>query len=885
MCRHLRAVPRIFLTVGCLWVLVASSFLGMTVAHREVFAEEPSAVALTGVLRVVPERISVSMDYPAHLVAVTESNGTATDVSRTSQLRVEIPIDLPIQWNATRQVLEIKQSAIDSANGPQLPISGQVTVRFGELSSTVDVQIGSLSSQSPVFPREITALMGKSGCNLGTCHGSLHGKGGFRLSLRGDDPLMDFATIVRGDAVRRIDPIAAGDSLLIKKPAGLTAHQGGIRFAKDSPEAILLKRWIEEGCRWNAVTDASPPATIDEHRPDETLTRLSVVPAETWAASSARDQQLVVIAEFADGTSRDVTDWSRFEPSEATGVSVSSSGLVHADRPIDTAVSIAYLNGRTAARLTFLPASSSTSATENTTRTVASPLDERIDEQLARMQLQAMPAASDSVFLRRVYLVTIGRLPTAEEARNYLNDATSDKRERLVDRLLNDRGYAVLWALRWSDLLRNEQKVMSPEGAAGWHRWMADQIANDRPLTEFAAELVSTVGSTYEHPPASFHRTHRDPETAAETIGQVFLGVRLQCARCHNHPFDVWKQDDYYGLAAYFTTIERKQVENSPKDQFDKHIISGDEIISLAGKAPTIMHPGRAEQFVPKPLGIPFVAQSERPPEPTTVKPLKSLSRWLTQDNRRFARNMANRIWYHVMGRGIVDPPDDFRDSNPASNPQLLEYLTDRLIAGGYSTRTLTREILLSQAFSRASAYHAGDEQSLNATAQFAGYPLHRMPAEILLDAVCDVTGVADDSVEKGIQPATTTAERRAVYRSEVPSRAGFLTAFGKPNRLLVCECERSSDTSLGQSLILVNGVETRDKLSAGDNQLARLLKMQNDPDRLMEELVLTALTRMPTAEERAKLRAYFDAAADRRAALEDILWALLNSKEFVLIQ
>ncbi|MCC6508994.1 MAG: DUF1553 domain-containing protein, partial [Pirellulaceae bacterium] len=331
--------------------------------------------------------------------------------------------------------------------------------------------------------------------------------------------------------------------------------------------------------------------------------------------------------------------------------------------------------------------------------------------------------------------------------------------------------------------------------------------------------------------------------------------------------------------SAYFTTLERKQLANDPKDKFDKHIISGDEIMSLKADARAeIWHPGRAAKVTPKPL-----TQASMNREETTKEgsPLEPLARWLTVDNRMFARNMANRIWYHYMGVGIVDPPDDFRESNPASNPELLEYLTDQLIGSGYSTRHVARLIVTSRAFRRQSASEPNDREPLGGARVFSGYPLRRMPAEVLYDAISDVTEVFSAQDDKG----SSTLPVRAVARVSVPTKAGFMTTFGKPGRLLVCECERSSEVSLGQSLVLVNGIETRDKLAKEDNCLSQLSAQDASIEQTLESLYLRTLGRPPRPEEVDRFKDYIASASSRRAALEDVLWALINSKEFPLIR
>jgi Protein of unknown function (DUF1553)/Protein of unknown function (DUF1549) len=818
---------------------------------------------------VYPEKWVVSQPYPAQFVAI-ERFADGSSLDRTA--------DAIVTFDESAGLKVENGCIFFNGSGPSKATIARVQV--GDRISTVTVEVGADSKvdTKPIlsFSREVMAVLGKSGCNLGTCHGNLHGKGGFRLSLRGDDPELDFQSIVRGNAGRRIDAFEADRSLLLQKPTGLVAHQGGVRFSIGSPEYQILKTWIESGATWNSHSSLPTP----EPQPTEMLTQLSVFPQQSMLGPASKRQQLVVIACFADGSRKDVTRWARFEPSLPTGISVDGMGLVVAEKALDASISVSYLSGRTAARVTFLD--------ESQPKWDESPapmaIDRLVENQLQRMRLQPATMAEDNVLLRRMYLVTVGRLPTAEEATGYLATQESDKRSRLIESLLNDAGYASLWAMRWSDLLRNEQKVMSPKGAESWHRWMTDQIRNDRPVNEFVAEMVRSIGSTYDNPPASFHRTHRDPETAAESIGQVFLGVRLQCARCHNHPFDKWRQDDYYGLAAYFTTLERKQVGNDPKDKFDKHIISGDEVVSLSKKKAKIWHPGRAADVVPKNLSVSYQRESvERvdQAENDEAGPLEQLADWLGNNNRMLARNMANRVWYHFMGRGIVDPPDDFRDSNPPSNPELLEFLTDELIRSGYSIRHLSRLVLQSRTFARAGI---DDLQltGLDSSAMFAGYSVRRMPAEVLLDALSDVTKVAkrlDDD------PAAETFQQRAVARSEVPTNANFLSTFGKPGRLLVCECERSNSVSLGQSLVLVNGSDMREKLAESKNRLSHLLNETQDLRHVVEQLYLTTLTRSPTAIEAEHMLDFLNKAENKRVALEDITWALINSQEFSVIR
>ncbi len=753
------------------------------------------------------------------------------------------------------------------------------------------IRVTSSPQSTPTFGREVSAVLSKSGCNLGTCHGNLHGKGGFRVSLRGDDPWVDFYAICHEANGRRVDRVEAIESLLLSKPSMQIAHQGGLRLPADSVGYQWIRRWIEGGAKWSDG-DPSPASMPDQELNEQQVDRLEVYPESAWVDSKTRDQNLVVIAVWKDGTRRDVTRWARLEPSAVSGVTIDDRGRVVTSGPVDLSIAISYLQARSASRMVFLGSSSIDAAASSivSREDRANRIDELVENRLSRMGIEPEPLVDDSTWMRRSSLVSIGRLPTANEVREWMADEEPQRREKWVDRLLADPGYDWMWALHWSDVLRNEPKVMSLKGTELWNDWLRRQYAEDRPIDAIVREMVSTVGSTFDHPPASFHRTHRDPMTAAESIGQVFLGVRMQCARCHNHPFDRWKQDDYYGLAAYFTTIEREQIDNKRPDDLDKHVITGDEIISLGDKTPQILHPGRSKQVAPSPLRAFGLEQAKlvSAEGTTSAQSLDQVARWLTTENRQFARNMANRIWYHWMGRGIVDAPDDFRDSNPPSNPELLEYLTDELIASQYSSRHLARLILQSRTFARGGLTSESPMDRLPGVPVFAGYAVRRVPAELMLDALSDVTGsrVRTRRPRKNEEEEKATAvPMRAVAAAPSPRNDAFLRAFGKPERLLVCECERSNESSLIQSLMMINGEEIRDRIESSSNRIQSLLSRSLEPAAILEELYLTALTRMPTEEEQRVLLEHVANSSDKKSAWDDIVWSLLNSKEFGLIR
>jgi hypothetical protein len=723
------------------------------------------------------------------------------------------------------------------------------------------------------FDREVISTLTRSGCNLGTCHGNLHGKGGFRLSLRGDDPQFDYYRLAVEFGQRRVDLFDPSKSLLLLKATAQQAHQGGKRFCVEGFEYKAIKNWIEQGAQ-----QSQAPA----------LESIEVLPAFQRISQGSRSARLIVQGRFADGSVRDVTRWSRLEPSLPSGIEVSQDGIVQTEHAMDVSIGVTYLGARSAARLVFLGRQETSGIPSSQDRNI--PLDQTIAQQCDQLQVSIAGRADDGTFLRRLFLTTIGRLPTPEESLQYFADTSPMRDDRWIDQLLADPSFDYAWAMRWSDLIRNEDKVMSSRGANLLHEWLRQQASSDRSMKEWIAELVSSTGSTYENPPASFYRTHRDPEVAAESAAQVFLGVRIACAKCHNHPFDRWKQDDYYGLAAHFTTIQRKQIDNKPKDALDKHVITGDEIISLSDKKPQITHPGRSMSVGPS--GLQSVGLYSDQPAVPSANVLEDFAKWLTQDNLHFDTNLANRIWYQYFGRGIVDPPDDFRESNPPSNPQLLAELTHAFSSEGYSLKRLSKTILSSSAFARASQGDAIDENALPTAPYFASYPLRRLAAEPLMDAISDVTGVPSP-LRTGDEDNSTVYS--AMRMPGIPKKPGFLTTFGKPNRLLVCECERSNQISLGQSLAMSNGVEIRDKIASTSNRLDGYLKelqahLNGDPSamnqqQILDDLFLRALCRKPSERElRAGIEA-LQSGQDLRVVLEDILWALLNSKEFMMLR
>ncbi len=792
-----------------------------------------------GPLRVEPPSVILqgADDRQQVALSIEDADGTARDLTASARFAVDPP-----------GLAEVSPSGVVT---PRAEGSGRLRVESGGRSAEAPITVRDAARSRPVGYRvDVAALLSKAGCNTGPCHGNINGKGGFRLSLRGDDPAFDLVALTRDTFGRRADLAAPSRSLIVLKPTGQVPHEGGRRFAPDSPEAAVLTRWIAAGAR-------------DDRATAPRVARLDVFPAWRIAPAPGLAQQLVVTATFADGSRRDVTREASYDVNDPTRVSVTLDGRAEARRPFEAVVAVRYLGGRGVSRLAFLPERPGFAPSA---APAGNPIDAQVFAKLDAHKIRPSGRSSDAAFLRRAFTDALGVLPTPAEARAFLADGSADKRSRLVDRLLARPEFADFWALKWADLLRNEEKTMGPKGVWVFGRWLRDQVARDVPLDAFARSLVASTGSTYGNPASSFHRTNRDPMAAAEAVGQVFLGVRLNCARCHNHPFDSWTQDDYFGLAAYFGNVQRKQINNLRADALDSHEINGDEVIYLSGR-PGAVQPRSGERLPPK------APNGPRPDLGTDDDALDDLADWLTRDNPQFARNLANRIWFHLMGRGVVEPVDDFRDSNPPSNPALLDALAAEFIAGGYRLRPLVAAIMKSRAYgldARPVDGNADDEVN------FSHAAVRLLPAEVLIDALSQVFE----------QPEPYADGPKAVRSVQMPgARPGgsFLKTFGKPERLLTCECERSETTTLAQAFQLINGDSVRSKLAADDNRIGRLLRAGASDAAILDELALAALGHEFEPDRRAGFLDHVAGAPDRRKAWEDVAWAIVNSKEFLL--
>ncbi len=707
---------------------------------------------------------------------------------------------------------------------------------------------------------DVQAVLAKGGCNRGTCHGNKNGKGGFRLSLRGEDPAWDHQALVRDQLARRIDLLQPRRSLLLRKATMQVAHQGGKRFAVDSRLYRILLRWIEQGAR-------------DDAQEAPRVIQLQVRPRDVVVQAPREEVQLRVTARFSDGTQRDVTWLAVYETTDQR-IEVTPQGLVRRRSEGQSTVLVRFLDRQVAVRVAFVPH-------RPHWRWQAPPprnyIDRLVFTRLKQLRVHPAPLCNDVEFVRRAYLDLLGRVPSAQEARRFAQDARPDKRDRLIDQLLQHPEFVDYWAQKWCDVLRVEEKQLDRKGVSAIYNWLRQCLRQGMPLDRMCRELIAARGSTYRVPAANWYRANRTVEERAENTARVFLGVRLQCAKCHNHPFDRWTQDDYYGWAALFGRVQYKILENRRRDRNDKHEFDGEQIVYLAPEGevnnPRTGRPARPRFLSDEPLG----------PAPGE-DPLVALAEWVTSpENRRFAATQVNRIWFHLLGRGLVDPVDDFRDTNPAVHPRLLEALCDDLVASGFDLRHLIRRIMRSQVYQLS---WQADPTNRNYAELFACVPVRRLGAEQLAASLAQVlqTPLRFNGYPLGTRATEVAGVRAVRLRDRRPGSGDRLLAlFGKPPRLIPCECERRSEATLKQAFELLSGPVLHQLLTRSDNVLGRMLQQGKSDEEILDYLYYSALSRPPRGEERAQLLAFLkQRSADRRRAWEDVAWALLNSPEFL---
>ena len=709
-------------------------------------------------------------------------------------------------------------------------------------------------SRAVSFRNEVMPALSKAGCNLGACHGAQTGKGRLALSLRGEDSSRDHATLLKS-FVRAGDPQR---SAILRKATLAIEHEGGKRFEKNSESYRLLAKWISEGASLSVPNEP-------------TLTRLETMPKNEVVFAPETSLVISVTAHFSDGSKRDVNRWAIYEPS-TLNVEVDPNGVVTSLRPGETTVNVRYLDKQTPVRIAFVPARPGFVWNDPPANNF---IDVTLQKKWRTLRLLPSGLCDDAVFARRAWLDLTGSIPPAAEARAFVASPDPSKRAKLVDRLLQQPAFADYWALKWSDLLRVEEKVLDRKGVAAFHGWIRQSIAENKPVDRFAHEILTALGSTYQVAPANYYRALRSPSRRAEAAAQIFLGTRLNCAKCHNHPFERWTMDDYYGFAAVFDGMDYDIKENKRFDKNDKNNFVGEQVVKLVAKR-NLKHPKTKKEPTPSLLGAGVKILN-------TEKRLTELADWLASpENPLFARVQINRIWSHLMGRGVVEPVDDFRATNPPVNPDLLDALTESFVRSGFDLRHAIRTICASRAYQLNSEPNATNvEDEVN----FARALPRRLGAEQLLDSVHGALGSLPrfEGYDRPMR-AIQIPGIRAVYRPKRPTSGDrFLHLFGKPPRLTDSDTERVNDTSLAQVFELTSGATLNGLLDDPKNSFGDLLKRNASNGSLVEELYWTMLSRGPSEAERAAAIAHVGRSEGRRAATEDLAWAMLNAKEFIL--
>jgi hypothetical protein len=702
---------------------------------------------------------------------------------------------------------------------------------------------------SPVtFERDIEPILTRAGCNAGACHGKARGQNGFALSLLGFDVTLDYDAIVREGGGRRVSRLAPAESLLLLKAAARVPHGGGLRLPLGGSAYATLLRWIANGM---------PRTPSDAPR----LVRIAVVPTER-TLKRAESFSLQVTAHFSDGSREDVSGLAAFASSESALVSVDADGRITAGPVPGDATISARFGGLFANCDVNIPLPGEVPRARYDALPRSNFIDELVWTKLRKLGLLPSSPTSDATYLRRAYLDVIGRIPSAEEVREFLADASPAKRERLVDRLLARPEYADHWANKWVDLLRPNPYRVGIKAVLNLDGWIREAFRRNMPYDRFVYEIVTARGSTFEQGPATIFRDRREPEEIAPMISQLFLGIRLECAKCHHHPFESWDHAQFYEFAAYFARVGRKGTGLSPP-------ISGGEEIVYTAASGSVKHPRTGKILEPRPL-YGSAPVSEDPDS----DPRQALARWIiAPENPYFTRVIANRIWAEIMGRGIVDPVDDLRATNPPSNAALLDALADDFRRHGYDQKHLIRTILTSSVYALSSE---PNDRNVADTRNFSRHYRQRLRAEVLLDAISDVTQVPDNfaAAPPGSRAAT-------IWTHRVPSL--FLDTFGRPDPNQDPPCERTTDTSVVQALHLMNSAELHKKVTSDGGRATLLARSKRSPREIVEDLYLLTYNRYPTEDESSVGVSLFEGPkADRRIAVEDLLWALLNSAEFV---
>jgi len=844
-------------TATVLGLLCVGSLGHLTVADSRLAAAEPNA-----------ERSLVTLQLGPQSSFESITNGTTTDGTTIDGASGTVRSTLKLRGAEAQQQLQasrirvgsppvdITHEAVWESSDPSIVAvnaSGRVrvvgdgvavvTARDGDLETRLEVEVTDGSKYLPLnFTNEILPVLTKSGCSSGACHGKSEGRNGFRLSLLGFDPQLDYDSIVKQAHGRRALQDVPEESLLLRKPSGKLPHEGGQLLDSGGSDYKKLLRWIRSGLPWGEADDP-------------VVTTIEISPVARVLAQDSR-QQLTVTAIYSDGRREDATRLAQYMATDTDLIDVSETGLVRVSGDLsgESAVMVRYQSLVTTSRLTVPLGHGHADLSSWEPHNF---IDEHTAAKFEKLGLTPSALSTDEVFLRRVYLDLCGTLPTLDESVAFLAERDAGKRERLINALLERPEHASFFALKWGDILRNRRDERSSRMRTTYtfHRWLRGKLVENVPYDRIVRELLTARGEALYKPPVSWYRELATPELLADDVAQVFLGTRIQCARCHHHPFERWSQADYYGMVSFFTRLGRK-----------RYAYNGEEPVLFLKPEGLAVHPKTGDNVLPKPLGGETVQVGP------TDDPREALAAWITApDNPYFARALTNRMWAHFFGRGFCEPLDDMRATNPPSHPELLDALAADFVDKGFDLKHLMRRICNSRTYQLSST---PNERNLEDRSNFSRFPPQRLQAEVLLDAISAATG----TVEKfpGL-PAGT----RAIELPDEHTTNKFLMLFGKPKRASSCECERPSGPSLGQSVHLLNSEHVEGKIEAPEGLAARLAADPRAPLEKVTELYLIAFSRRPTTGEARTAVDYVHSAPNEPEAYQDLLWSLLNTKEF----
>ena len=785
----------------------------------------PVANAKAVCLEVWPKSISLSNanDRQSIVAQLVYSNGVTIDVTD----RVKATPIKPL---------------VKLVGGYWLPIANgetQLTLKVADHDQRIPVKVSGVSEKPPIsFINDVMPVFSKSGCNAGSCHGASRGKDGFRLSLYGFDPPGDYHRLTREMPGRRIDLAVPDDCLLIAKATGAVPHSGGQLFDRKSQSYKTLTQWLSDG----AKLDQSPPKVAS----------IELFPKTVSLNGKAAKQKLTVLAHYEDGSDRDVTSLAYFSTNQDDIVSIDQIGEIKGGVPGEAFVMCRFDTHTVGRSFVVLPEKNDFKWQPITP---ANYVDVAVHDKLKSLRIQPSELCTDAEFLRRCYLDICGLLPTPKQLEQFVDDQSPNKRSRCIDDLLERKEFGELWVMKWSELLQvRSSKYVSYKATLSYYQWLKDQQDANVPIDQWVQELIAASGNTMSTPTTNFYHAEANPGKLAENVAQVFLGMRIQCAQCHNHPFDRWTLDDYYGFTAFFSQIGRKPGAD-PR-----------ALIVFNRNSGEAKHPVTKKNVPPKFLGgiAPKIKKGQ--------DRRQLVAEWITSPkNPYFSRNLANIVWAHFFGRGIVDQVDDVRVSNPPVNDALLQQLAEKLVESNYDFKQLVRDICNSRTYQLST--RSNDSNKADST-NFSHAELRRIRAEVLLDAISQVTETKNKF--RGLPNGA-----RAIEIADGNTSNYFLKTFGRSSRESVCSCEVKMEPSLSQALHLLNGTTVHEKITKG-KVIETLIEQKLDNVQIVNELYQRCLSRPANETEQTALVQKIESEPDRVKALEDVFWAILNSREFV---